>query len=106
MSNAGEKQMGAGSDCCTSGREVEKLRDDLRAVSTRLDAVELGFPRNDIGVPDFDGHRRFHSKMIKDAETSDSDRREAVKKLTMSGVVGGLTIVVYALWDYLKAHLK
>ena len=71
-----------------------------------VSAFMSAFPMNEIGQPDFDGHRRHHADMIrKDREFAET-RRDAARKVVSAGALGGATIMLYALWDYIKAHLK
>ena len=73
----------------------EMLRDITRA-----------FPVNEFNEPDFDGHRKAHKAMMTHAQNSEDSRRDAVKNVRNAVVIGGGTIGLTALWEYVKNHLK
>lgn len=43
--------------------------------------VERAFPRNDIGEPDFEGHRKAHIKQIEADKVVTEYKQEATKKI-------------------------
>lgn len=85
---------------------IAEILSNQREMMGLLKGLVSAFPMNEIGQPDFDGHRRHHADMIrKDREFAET-RRDAARKVVSAGTLGGATIMLYALWDYIKAHLK
>lgn len=77
-----------------------------KEMMSMLKGLTSAFPINEIGQPDFDGHRRDHSERLRKDKEFAETRREAARKVVSAGTLGGVTIMIYALWDYIKAHLK
>lgn len=75
---------------------LDTISDRLAAIERRLDGIEHGmdatasaFVVNDIGRPDFDGHRKSHLQMLKTAAQMDAYKSEGAKRV--------IAIVVLAL---------
>ena len=74
-----------------------------------LDAIKdisRAFPKDEFGEPDYDGHRRAHQAMIESAQSSAESRRDAVKNVRNAVLLGGGTITLTAVWEYIKNHVK
>lgn len=57
-----------------------EIRDRLDVVERQQAEHSTAFLVNDLSRPDFDGHRRSHSKLVKSEEVMDSYKNEATKK--------------------------
>lgn len=62
-------------------RLLIEIRDRVARIESRLTAVDTAFVKDDLGRPDYDGHRNAHRKAIKDAETVDAYKMDATKKV-------------------------
>lgn len=85
-------------DPCPVGSDIWR---SLTAVEARVavlertqDAVKTSFPQNDLGAPDFDGHRKAHLEMIDTSKIMAGYRMSFTTKI----VVGLATLVGSALW--------
>lgn len=105
------------------GKEIQAINDKLedwrKAAEGRHDALvaSLGafmeradttsaFPENKKGKPDLDGHRTHHESLIEEAELS-KQRAEDLKRKWMDRAGWALMVfVAFAVWEYIKAHLK
>ena len=85
---------------------LEKIEATQHEILQKVNLIITAFPLDDLGRPDFDTHRRSHQKDIIDAKEADKAKREAVGHVAKVGITSGLGITLYALLDYLKAHLK
>lgn len=85
---------------------LDEIRRNQIEILSLLKGLSRAFPENKFGEPDLSGHRTYHDELIvKDKEFSEV-RQEAVKKVVSTGIAGLAMITIYALWDYIKAHLK
>ena len=66
---------------------LSKIASDLADVKREVISLSKAFPTNDLGEPDFDGHRKAHVGMIAAAKVMDGYKVEVTKKL-----VGYVTI--------------
>lgn len=84
-------------------QQVLKGQDEIKDL---LRDITRAFPKNEFGDPDYDGHRRAHQTMMKQAQDSEDNRRGAVSNVRNAVIIGGGTIGLSALWEYIKAHVK
>lgn len=89
----------------------------LLEIRDRLDHVErlqaehaTAFPTNDLAKPDFDGHRRAHKTMIKDAALVEDYKTDMTKKVFGWLSIGAISIIggslVNSLMTYIRDHIK
>ncbi len=68
--------------------DLWRLLTDIRERGVRmeqkLDSMTTAFVKDDLGRPDYDGHRRAHSAMVKQAETIESFKMDATKKVLIA----------------------
>lgn len=84
-------------------QQVLKGQEEIKEI---LREMTKAFPQNEFGDPDFDGHRNDHKRRIADAQRSESDKRESASKVRNAIIIGGGTLGLTAVWEYVKAHLK
>lgn len=85
------------------------LRQVLQGQKEILAAIKditRAFPQDEFGEPDYDGHRRAHKIMMDHAKDTAEGRRDAVKNVRNAVLLGGGTITLTAMWEYVKTHLK
>lgn len=68
---------------------IQDLNDRVNRLEHRYGNVSSAFVKNDIDKPDFDGHRRAHADMIKQAEAMEGLKQEGAKSI-MKAVIGFL----------------
>lgn len=90
---------------CPNQDVLAKILANQEATVALIKAQSRAFPENRHGEPDYEGHYEHHAGLIKNAAKLDDTRHEAIKKVVTSACVGFGGILVYALWDYAKAHL-
>jgi hypothetical protein len=89
----------------------------LLEIRDRLDHVERlqaehasAFPTNDLAKPDFDGHRRAHKTMIRDALLVEDYKTDATKKVLSWLAIGAVSVLggsmVNSVMTYLQGHVK
>lgn len=81
---------------CACGKEVlgaiQQMQSDLRDIKQGMGTVRTAFVRNDLGEPDYEGHRQAHLKTIDRDKLIDSAKTAGTLKI-VGIVVGGVTIV-------------
>lgn len=90
---------------CENKDALSQILTNQEAALALLKAQSRAFPENRHGEPDYEGHYDHHAGLIKHAEKLDATKHEAIKKVVAAACVGFGGIMVYALWDYAKAHL-
>ena len=93
--------------------ECKILEADIIALNNRVQTLEHScarmreaFVSNDLGLPDYDGHRSAHKSMIDQAKVVDGYKADATKEFIKWVLVGVLGVFVLGLVDWLKGHLK
>lgn len=80
---------------------------EIRARVKRMEEnFSSAFVKDDNGEPDFVGHRQFHRLKIDEARAAGAVREDVTKKVVSWMSIAGLTVIGYALLDWIKAHLK
>jgi hypothetical protein len=92
---------------------IDALRKDVDDLHARLSVVEHShssmreaFIQNDLGKPDYDGHRRGHKQLVKDSEVVEGYQIDATKKVVGAVVLGVLTLTMTGALEWLKAHIR
>lgn len=79
---------------CPCGQEMmdvmKKMQEDIRDIKHGMGTIRTAFVRNDLGDPDYEGHRQAHLSAIrKDKEIDQLKMAGAVKFIgAVMGVVG------------------
>lgn len=58
---------------------------DLRMLHQRVTRLEDALPRDDLGKPDFDGHRTYHADKIESSKTLRNYQQEVTRNLLRAG---------------------
>ena len=66
----------------------------LDLILTEFKKFETGFPKNDDGSPDYDGHRRFHEAKIRAAEAEARFWDELKLDIAKKGTWGLLILIL------------
>ena len=86
--------------------KLKKLADTQDEILELLKGISRAFPRNDFDEPDYDGHRKYHQQLIRQAVEADRDRHLAVQDVVKKGLWAGVGLMAYALWEYIKDRLN
>ena len=82
----------------------QNTQPDLAARVTKLEEnLRLAFPVNDLGQPDFDGHRKEHTGQRQESERMVEFRTAVTKKVLLLGVAALATMLGSGFTEYLKA---
>ena len=91
----------------------QNFEKDITGLHARVTALEHkaaraaeAFVKNDLNVPDYDGHRKAHLDSIEQEKVVAGYKRTMTQRLLEWGLAGiGVLLGVGAL-DWIKAHLK
>jgi hypothetical protein len=91
--------------------ELRRRRDDRRIdeilqgqdeIKRLILSITKAFPTNDLGEPDYEGHRLAHKKAIDKEQKLEAERTNALRHVRNASLVGGGGIMLTALWEYIK----
>lgn len=85
---------------------LQTMNDRLNLIEHRHSYVATAFPKNDLGKPDYDGHRKEHLQFKKDSEVVESYQNNTVKSLLSWAAVGAILLFIAGLVEWIRAHLK
>ena len=88
-----------------SDRKFNEIADSLDEIKGMIKSVNRAFPANDLNEPDFDGHRNAHRKMTEREKRIEDDKEGAIKHVRNATLIGGGTILLTALWEYIKVKV-
>ena len=88
-----------------SDKKFNEIVDSLDEIKGMIKNVNRAFPANDLNEPDFDGHRNAHRKMIEREKRIEDDKEGAIKHVRDATLIGGGTILLTALWEYIKVRV-
>lgn len=94
-SNAGNSPNNGGNAPNTDElwKHITELNDRLSLIEHRHGYVSSAFPQNDLGKPDYDGHRKAHIQLVEDSKVVQSYKSEVTKTI-LSIVAGALLAMV------------
>jgi hypothetical protein len=71
---------------CPCSKEVleamQRMQEDLRDIKHGMGTIRTAFVRNDLGLPDYEGHRQAHLGMVRKAEEIDKIKTARGEKVT------------------------
>ena len=88
-----------------SDAKFSEIAESLEEIKGMIKSVNRAFPANDLGEPDFDGHRTAHRRMIEREKRIEDDKEGAIKHVRNATLIGGGTILLTALWEYIKVKV-
>ena len=74
---------------------IQLLNDRLSLMEHRHSYLSSAFPQNDLGKPDYDGHRKAHLELIEQSKVLDGYKNAATKKV-LTVIVGVITAIAGA----------
>jgi hypothetical protein len=94
--------LGPAPDAQELWRYIQLLNDRLNLVEHKLTYVSTAFPQNDLGKPDYDGHRKAHIELIDQAKVIENYKVTATKKVLTVIISVVFTLGVTAIVDYMR----
>lgn len=72
---------------------LHEIRDRVVKVEESIKVFNTAFPKNDLGSPDFDGHRRDHVVRMEEAKSMQEYKIEVTKKVLVAAIFALLALV-------------
>lgn len=85
---------------------LDSIDKRLTAIEQRLDLTASAFVVNDLGRPDYDGHRRSHSVLMRTAETMEGYKQGVVKQILATVAVFFAGLFATGFFEWLKGGGK
>lgn len=82
--------------------EVQQLSQSLAA---HVSTVEKAFPQNDLGHPDYDGHRRDHVTRMDNSKAMDGYKQTVTKNILGAGTTFILLLLALGFVSLLREKL-
>lgn len=90
--------------------EIQDIAVDIRNrvtnIEAKITALDTAFVSNDIGRPDYDGHRKEHSIIKKQAATLENYKVDITKKLIEWFIIGSIVLIGTGLLYKIAAIIK
>lgn len=94
-------------EACTEVRkDVDGIQTRLETAEHSISRIREGFVKNDLGNPDYDGHRVSHATSIKKAEVVQGYQRDMTKRALEWLLVAVGVLIGQGALEWVKAHLK
>lgn len=84
---------------------TEEKEDSHREMLERIHHLESSLPKDELGNPDYSGHRKFHKDQASAQENFEASRRKIIANITSWAAIGLLTVLGSALAPYLAKLL-
>ena len=81
---------------------MQKMQEDLRDIKHGMGTIRTAFVRNDLGDPDYEGHRQDHLARLQ--KTKEIDQLKMAGAVKFVGAVAAVTVTIFA--TGISAHLQ
>ena len=85
---------------------LQEAHNRISILEHRASFTATAFPKNDLGKPDYDGHRKHHLQIEKDEKLVEGYQIDATKKVIGGGVFFIIGLLATGALDWLKAHMR
>ena len=92
--------------CAEVRKDVDGIHARLEAAEHSISRIREGFPKNDLGNPDYDGHRVAHVSAIEKAKVVQGYQRDMTKRVLEWALVAVGVLIGQGALEWVKAHLR
>lgn len=85
---------------------AKNVADLEQRVAKLEENLKQAFPKNDLGQPDFDGHRKDHVRRIEESEQMRGYKEDVTKRVLGVIVMGLVGLILLGLVEYMKVSIK
>ena len=78
--------------------EEQSIEHKLDLILEEMRHIRAGFPKDEDGNADYDGHRKYHEQLIRAAEAQTEFWNDLKKEVAKKGIIAVLVIVCGLLW--------
>lgn len=87
-------------------KDIGGLNDRVSALEHKTARAAEAFIKNDLGVPDYDGHRKAHLDSMEQAKVVAGYKRTMTQRLLEWGLAGIGVLLGAGALDWIKGHIK
>lgn len=92
--------------CQQAEKDIEKLNSRVDTLEHSCSRIREAFVKNDLGNPDYDGHRVAHASAIDKAKVVSGYQRDMTKKVLEWILVAVGVLTGQGALEWVKTHLK
>jgi len=92
--------------CAEVRNDVDELNTDVQELKHSMARMREGFVKNDLGNPDYDGHRVSHASSIEKAKVVQGYQRDMTKRAMEWLLVAVGVLIGQGAIEWVKAHIK
>ena len=78
--------------------EELSIEHKLDLILDEVKSMRAGFPKDEDGNVDYEGHRKYHEHLIRAAEAQEAFWHDLKKEIIKKGIIGALIIALGLLW--------
>lgn len=87
-------------------KDIGGLNDRVSALEHKTARAAEAFVKNDLGVPDYDGHRKAHLDSMEQAKVVAGYKRNMTQRILDWGLAGVGVLLGAGALDWIKGHIK
>lgn len=92
--------------CAEVRKDVDELNTDVQELKHSVARMREGFVKNDLGNPDYDGHRVSHASSIEKAKVVQGYQRDMTKRALEWLLVAVGVLIGQGAIEWIRAHIK
>lgn len=92
--------------CALLEVDVLQLNNRIQKIEHSHGRMQEAFIKNDLGLPDYDGHRSDHKFRKEEAQVVEGYKRDATKRLIDIIMGGAAAIFVLGFIEWIRSHIK
>ena len=92
--------------CSEVRKDVDSMHTRLEAAEHSISRIREGFVKNDLGNPDYDGHRVAHATSIEKAKVVQGYQRDMTKRVLEWLLVAVGVLIGQGALEWVKGHLR
>jgi hypothetical protein len=85
---------------------VTQINERTRDIEKNIRELSTAYPKNDLGEPDYDGHRKAHIQMDKQADIVDNYKKNVTETIITWLVTGLLIILASGVIETIRHYLS
>lgn len=82
------------------------MKKQISSLDIRYSRISEAFVKNDLGAPDYDGHRVAHGTAIEQSKVVAGYKRDLTKRVLEWMLVAVAVLIGQGAMDWLKGHIK
>jgi hypothetical protein len=84
---------------------VTQINERIREIEKNIKELSTAYSKNDLGEPDYDGHRKAHIQMDKQADIIDNYKKSVTETIITWVVTGLIILITSAVIESIRHYL-